>query len=105
MMNLDGEGMIQARKFFRNKLLQIGAIEPTEDEREMMIKQAQANQQPDANEQLLLSAAAEAQAKAQKAQARCYEEGKNQDPLLLARVEVKEDSIHAVKGMVEAADQ
>jgi hypothetical protein len=68
MMNMEGEGIWEVRDFFRKKLVQMGVIEPTEQEaQEMMV--AMQNQQPDPNALYLQAAAAEAQAKAVKAQA------------------------------------
>ena len=70
LMNIEGEGMGDVRKFFRNQLVQMGAVEPTEKEREqMMAAQQAAQQQQDPNAVFLQAAAEEAQAKAQKARA------------------------------------
>lgn len=69
MLNLDGEGIDDARDFFRRRMVQIGAVKPTQDELEQMKKQEEENKQPDPNEILILSAAEEAQAKAEKAKA------------------------------------
>ena len=68
MMNMEGEGIGEVREFFRKKLVQMGVIEPTEKEAAEMM-QAMQNQQPDPNALYLQAAAAEAQAKAVKAQA------------------------------------
>ena len=67
--NMDGEGMGDIRKWSRARLLRAGAVEPTQEEKEMMEKQAQEQQKPDANEQFLLSEAAKNQATIQKLQA------------------------------------
>jgi len=70
LMNLEGEGMTEARKYFRKKLLRMGVVEPTEKEAaELQAELQQLQSQPDANTMLAQSLAAEAQAKAQKAQA------------------------------------
>ncbi|MES0444995.1 MAG: portal protein [Desulfobacterales bacterium] len=63
-MNIEGEGVEELRPFFRKKLLAIGAAEPTEEEAAEMA-QAQANQEPTANDKYLESAAREADAAAQ----------------------------------------
>ena len=68
IMNLEGEGMQDVHSYFRKKLVNMGAVEPTEKEMEE-IAQAMQNQQPDANTQYLQAAALNEQAKAQKAQA------------------------------------
>ena len=68
IMNIEGEGMTEVRAFFRKKLVQMGAMKPTEEEAKEMAAAAQ-QQQPDAQTLYLQAAAAEAQAKAMKAQA------------------------------------
>lgn len=68
IMNIEGEGMAEVRAFFRKKLVQMGAMKPTEEEAKEMAAAAQ-QQQPDAQALYLQAAAAEAQAKAMKAQA------------------------------------
>jgi hypothetical protein len=68
MMNIEGEGISDVRAFFRKKLVQMGAIQPTEEEAQQMAAAA-ANAQPDPQALYLQAAAQEAQAKAMKAQA------------------------------------
>ena len=68
MLNMEGEGIGDVRKWFRRQLVQMGAIEPTEQEAEEMAAAAQ-NVQPDPNAAFLQASAQEAQAKAIKAQA------------------------------------
>ena len=68
MMNIEGEGISDVRSFFRKKLVQMGAIQPTEEEAQQMAAAAQ-NAQPDPQALYLQAAAQEAQAKAMKAQA------------------------------------
>ena len=67
-MNLEGEGISDAREYFRKQLVQQGVIKPTKEEAAAM-QQAQANQQPDPQSQYLLAAAQEANANAGKAHA------------------------------------
>ena len=70
MMNMEGEGLSDVRKFFRQKLIRMGAIEPTDQEKEDLMAELQQLQgQPDPQAQYLQAAAQEAQAKAVKAQA------------------------------------
>lgn len=70
MMNMEGEGLADVRNFFRQKLIRMGAVEPTEQEKEELAAELQQLQgQPDPQAQYLQAAAAEAQAKAVKAQA------------------------------------
>lgn len=64
MMNMEGEGLQDVRAYYRKKLVQMGVIEPTDEEKQEM--QAQAQQQastpPDANTQFLLASAGKAAA-------------------------------------------
>ena len=68
MMNMEGEGISDVRKFYRDKLIKMGVVEPTKEEAEEMM-QAMQNQEPDANQIYLQSAAQNEQAKAEKAKA------------------------------------
>ena len=69
MMNMDGEGINDVRAYFRDKLIKMGVIQPTEQEGEKLLAEMQAAQQPDPQAQYLEAAAMEAQAKAGQAQA------------------------------------
>lgn len=66
MMNMEGEGIQDVRDYFRNKMVRMGVIEPTEQEIEEL--RAEGPKQ-DPNAIFLTSAAEEAQAKAAKARA------------------------------------
>jgi len=61
MMNMEGEGMNDVRAYYRNKLVRMGVIEPTEDEKQQLAAEAQ-NQQPDPNAEYLAAAAGKARA-------------------------------------------
>lgn len=67
-MNMEGEGIKDFRNYYRKWLVQIGVVEPTEEEEQELIAAAQ-NQQPNPQTELANALAMEAQAKAQKAQA------------------------------------
>lgn len=67
-MNMDGEGIKDFRNYYRKYLVQLGVVEPTEEEQQELLA-AQQNQQPDPNTMYLQAAAEEASAKAQKAKA------------------------------------
>ena len=56
MMNMEGEGLKDVRKFFRNRLVKMGAVEPNEEEMQAMEAELQAAK-PDANAELLLAEA------------------------------------------------
>jgi len=68
MMNLEGEGMSSTRAYFRKRLLALGAVEPTEEERKQM-EEARANKPENANDAYLRAAAEGEGAKAVKARA------------------------------------
>jgi len=68
MMNMEGEGISDARDFFRKKLVRMGVVEPTEKEAEELAAIMQ-GQQPDPQSMYLMSAAQEAEAKAAQARA------------------------------------
>jgi hypothetical protein len=69
MMNMEGEGISDVRKYFRARLIKMGVVEPTEQEAEKILAEMQAMQQPDPQAIYLQAAAQEAQAKAVRAQA------------------------------------
>jgi hypothetical protein len=68
MLNMEGEGIGEVREYFRKKLVMMGVVKPTEEEREQM-EQAAQGQEPDPNSIFLQAAAEEAVAKAAKARA------------------------------------
>jgi hypothetical protein len=69
MMNMEGEGIADAREWARNKMVRMGVVKPTEEER-AELAQAAANQPPDPNAVYLQAAAEEAQANAGNARAK-----------------------------------
>lgn len=68
LMNMEGEGMSDAREYFRRKLVDMGVIPPNEEDKKR-IMEAMANQQPDPNVVFMQAAAEEATAKATRARA------------------------------------
>lgn len=95
LMNMDGEGMSDTRAYFRKKLLALGAVEPTDEER-AELEAAQANKPEDPNAQYLRAAADNEVAKAIKARA---------DTLLsLARAEQARVEAAATGAGVERSD-
>jgi hypothetical protein len=68
LMNMEGEGIEDARQYFRDKLLRMGVIQPTEEEAKKLTAELQ-NQQPDPQTLALQGMAEEAQAKAAQARA------------------------------------
>ena len=68
LMNMEGEGISDAREYFRRKLVGMGVI-PANEEDKKRIMEAMANQQPDPNTVFMQAAAEEAAAKATRARA------------------------------------
>jgi hypothetical protein len=103
MLNMEGEGISDVRDFFRNRLIKMGVVKPTEEEQQALLEelqQAQSQQQPDPQAQYLQAAAMEAQAKAGQAQANTAytlaraEETKAKTVEVLAGIQQKErDSV------------
>ncbi len=70
LMNMEGEGVDDARSFFRGRLLRAGVVKPTEEEAAAMAQERQAMaQRENAQETFLKAASQEATAKAAKARA------------------------------------
>lgn len=68
MMNMEGEGITEVRDYFRKKLLRLGVVEPTDEEKQTLLQEAQ-NAKPDAQTLYLQAAAQEAEANAQRSRA------------------------------------
>ena len=68
VMNMDGEGIGDARDFFRKKLVRMGVVKPTEEEAKELAELLQGQQDP--NALYLQAAAEEATAKATHARAK-----------------------------------
>ena len=68
MMNMEGEGLSDTRAYFRDQLVKMGAIKPTEEEQQELIAQQQ-NQKPDPQALYLQAEAEKSQALTVKAQA------------------------------------
>ena len=68
MMNMEGEGIQDVRDYFRQKLIKLGVIKPTDEEAEELQKEL-ANQPEDPNATFLQAEARKADALAVKAQA------------------------------------
>ena len=68
MMNMEGEGIAEVRDYFRNKLIKMGVVEPTDEEAKQLTKDLQ-NTPPDANTKFLEASAEQASAEAVRARA------------------------------------
>ena len=70
MMNMEGEGIWEVRDFFRKKLIRMGVVEPSDQEKEELAAELQQlASQPDPQSLYLEAEAAKSQAQAVKAQA------------------------------------
>lgn len=65
LMNIEGEGMSDVRRFYRKRLVSMGAVEPTEEEAQQMAE-AQANAKPDPQAAFLETEGQKNMAQAQK---------------------------------------
>lgn len=72
MANIDGEGLQDVRDYYRAKLVRMGVVKPTEEEKAEMLAEQQ-GQQPDPQSQALLAMAEESQANAAQARAKTVE--------------------------------
>lgn len=68
LMNLEGQGLSDLREYSRRQLVQMGAVKPTDEEKEQMAAAAQ-NQQPSPQDQYLIAESQKAEALARKAEA------------------------------------
>lgn len=68
LMNIEGEGLNDVNEYYRRKMVRMGVVTPTPEEKIQLAQEAQ-SQKPTPEQQYLESAAAEAQAKAAKANA------------------------------------
>ena len=70
MMNVEAEGMSDMRQYFRMKLVRMGALQPTEEEAQMLQKEAEeVAKQPNLQQIMADAQMAEAQARIDKARA------------------------------------
>lgn len=69
LMNMQGEGVSEVRDYFRQKMLRMGVVKPTEEEMQQLQAEMQ-NRQPDPNAVYLQAAAEQATAEAAQARAK-----------------------------------
>lgn len=115
LMNMEGEGLSDAREFFRKKLVEMGVVQPTPEEAQQLAEAAAA-QQEDPNAVFLRAAADEAIAKATRARADVVktmadtELTKAKTIETLAGVDIDErqqaiDAAQAVGGLIQNIEQ
>jgi hypothetical protein len=111
MMNMEGEGVGEVRRYFRKKLLKIGVIEPNEQEATDMAEEL-ANQPPSAQDEYLKAAADEATASAGQKQADILKKqaetdktrAQTQEILSKISIEEIEKYLEVVKSLGEQVD-
>lgn len=112
LMNMEGEGIEPTRKWFRQKLIAMGVIEPTkEEQKEIEEAQASEPQQPDPQGIYLMAEAQKAGAQAQESQARTMkavadtEKAEAETIKTLADIdrEAQEQALDAFKALQDAA--
>lgn len=64
MMNMEGEGIIPVREYFRTQMVQMGVLEPTDEEAEEMAAAAEQQSQPSPEQQYIEAETQKAQADA-----------------------------------------
>jgi hypothetical protein len=116
MSNLEGEGMEDVRDYFRNKLIKMGVVKPTETEQKQLAEEAeQAASLPPSPNDLLLTAAAEretadaakarmdtllTQARTEETQAKTIKiEAEAMETLASIDIEAKQTAIDAVQAI------
>lgn len=104
LMNIDGEGIGPVRDHFRKKLVTLGLLEPTDEEREEMQAAAQQGEQPSPEQTYMLSEAAQNEADAEEARANA-ELKRAQTTKTLAEIDLEADAnrIEAAKVLQDAA--
>lgn len=68
LMNMEGEGLSDVNEYYRKKMVRLGVVKPTEEEKQQLAAEA-ANAKPTPEEEFLRASAAEADAKSKKANA------------------------------------
>lgn len=109
MMNMEGEGVGEVRDYFRQKLLRMGVLKPTDEELKKMQEEA-ANAAPDPNTQFLMASADQAQAEAVKARADTVltvskakeTEAKTAETLSKIEISQRESLLNLAKGIGES---
>lgn len=90
MMNMEGEGIGDVRQYFRQKLIKMGVVEPTEAEQQKLMEETQ-NRKPTAEEQYLQALAAKEQSEAVKNQVEIIGEQADADKTRAETLEIMND--------------
>jgi hypothetical protein len=98
LMNMEGEGLTQVNEYYRKQLVQMGVIEPNEEER-AAIEEAMANPQPDPQALFLESEARKNDARAELDQARTLKTAADADKVV---AEIENTDADTAKKLAEA---
>ena len=103
LLNMDGEGIEDVKKYNRRNLVAKGVVEPTEEEKAEMQAQAQQQQQPSPQDQFMMAEAQKSQALAAKAVADA-EKSKAETEKILAEIPLaeREQILKVIDQMVKA---
>jgi hypothetical protein len=100
LMNMEGEGLSQVNEYYRKQLVQMGVIEPNDEEREA-IEEAMANPQPDPQALFLESEARKNDARAELDQARTLKTAAEADKVV---ADIENTDADTAKKLAEARD-
>ena len=87
MMNMEGEGISDVRAYFRDKLIKMGVVKPTDDEAAELKKELE-GQKPSAQDQYLEAAAQRERTEAIKNQVEIISEQAKADKIKAETVEI-----------------
>ena len=90
MMNMEGEGIGDVRDYFRQKMIRLGVVKPTEEEKQQLIAEMQ-NRKPTPEEEYLKAAAAKEQSEAVKNQVEIIGEQADADKTRAETLEIMND--------------
>lgn len=102
MMNMEGEGIADVRRYFRRKLIRMEVIKPNDQEK-IELEQEQANAKPSPQDQYFEAAAAQAQALGSKAQADTIKSQADADKMRAETLQILQSiGTHDAKIAIEA---
>jgi hypothetical protein len=90
MMNMEGEGIADVRRYFRRKLIRMEVIQPNDQEK-IELQEEQKNQQPSAQDQYFTAAAEQARALGSKAQADTIKSQADADKMRAETLKILQD--------------
>lgn len=98
MMNMEGEGIEEVNGFFRNKLLKMGAIEPTEEEAKVL-EELRQNAKPTAEEEYLIKEGNKAEAQGKESNAKTLLTLEKAEETAAKTVKTKAETMETLEGI------